>query len=81
MRITREDFDSGWTDIILGLRPEEIDRFIAMLDMLKMEPDQHFHLSSTFEDESRVSGIEISVQGVDEQDNAAISSQAMTPQE
>lgn len=69
MNVTREDFESGWTDISIGLKPNEIDQLIALLQSLKEDPTTHFHIGSEFKDESRVSDIEFHLQHDDGKDN------------
>ena len=49
MHTELEDWKNGWYGVQLGLTTKEIDVLIARLQMLKVEPDQHFHLSSTYQ--------------------------------
>ena len=49
MRTQLEDWKNGWYGVELAVTAEEIDALIEQLQMLKKEPDQHFHLSSTYE--------------------------------
>ena len=63
MRAIKEWENKGYVGISLGFKPEEIDGLIAMLLKLKSSPDQHFHLSSKYEEEEGVGDVEIYVQG------------------
>jgi hypothetical protein len=69
MNVTREDFDSGWSDIFVGLTPGEIDQMIRLLQDLKENPTTHFHIGSEFKDNSRVSDIEFHVKREQDPDN------------
>ena len=62
MHTSLEDWRNGWYGVYLGISPEEIDGLIERLEMLKTEPDQHFHLSSTYQGEGGLGDITIYVQ-------------------
>lgn len=79
MNVTREDFDSGWSDISVGLKIEEIDHMINLLVDLKNNPTTHFHIGSEFKDESRVSDIEFHVKGDQQPDNMLFFSNPIYP--
>lgn len=54
MRATREWENNGYIGVSLGLTPDDIDSLVSMLLKLKSQPDQHFHLSSKYEEEKGV---------------------------
>lgn len=81
MRTEIEDWKNGWFGIRLSIKPEEIDELIANLNMLKMDPDQHFHLSSTYKEVGGVGNIEIFVQSDAEQSNMESGGRALLPGE
>ena len=65
MRAIKEWENKGYIGISLGLTPDEIDALVEMLLALKAMPDQHFHLSSKYEEEVGIGDIEIYVQGAE----------------
>ncbi len=73
------DWKNGWYGIELSLKKEEIDRVISLLQMLKDEPDQHFHLSSDYKGTGGVGDIEVSVQAADEPSNMMSMGKALAP--
>ena len=62
MHTELEDWKNGWYGVQLGITAEEIDVLIERLRMLKEEPDQHFHLTSTYKDGGGVGDITVYVQ-------------------
>jgi hypothetical protein len=64
-----EDWKNGWFGVELGIAPDEIDRLIELLEMLKTESDQHFHLSSDYVGSGGVGDITLYVQSPDEPNN------------
>ena len=56
-----EIWKEGWQGISLGLSNEEIDQLISLLQKIKNDNDQHFHISSTWEGEPGIGDIEIYV--------------------
>jgi hypothetical protein len=79
MRSKLNDWKNGWFGVELSLKKEEIDRVISLLQMLKQEPDQHFHLSSDGKGSGGVGDIEISVQSHDEPCNMLTMGKAFAP--
>ncbi len=69
MHAELEDWKNGWYGVELGLTADEIDTLIDRLRMLQAEPDQHFHLSSTYQGEGGLGDIMIYVQDPSEPDN------------
>jgi len=75
-----EDWKNGWYGVQLGLLAEEIDALIEHLQMLKADPDQHFHLSSTYKGSGGLGDIMVYVQGRSEPSNMGpIGGKALTP--
>ena len=80
MHTELEDWKNGWHGVQLGLTTEEIDALIERLLMLRAEPDQHFHLTSTYKGNGGLGDITIYVQAPSEPSNMeAISSKAHGP--
>lgn len=79
MRTTLSDWKNGWFGIELALRPPEIDRVISLLQLLKADPNQHFHLTSDYNGTGGVGDIEISVQSDREPSNMAAMGPAIAP--
>jgi hypothetical protein len=76
-----EDWKNGWFGVQLGLKKDEIDRVIALLQMLKDEPDQHFHLSSDYKESSGLGDIEVFVQPANQISNMESLGRAIAPGE
>ncbi|MCU7929125.1 MAG: hypothetical protein KZQ97_22225 [Candidatus Thiodiazotropha sp. (ex Dulcina madagascariensis)] len=74
-----EDFGTGWIQVFLSMKENDIDSLIEMLKLLKANPDSHFHLASDYEGESGVGDIEISFQGEDQKDNMQFTSMPIEP--
>ena len=69
MHAELEDWKNGWYGVELGLTADEIETLIARLRMLQAEPDQHFHLSSTYRGDGGLGDILIYVQDTSEPGN------------
>ncbi|HTN74601.1 MAG TPA: hypothetical protein VL096_05120 [Pirellulaceae bacterium] len=54
-----EDWKNGWVGIQLGIHPSEIDSLIASLQMIRDDPEQHFHISSDYKAEGGLGDIEV----------------------
>ena len=79
MRAEIEDFETGWYQVNLSIKKEEIDGLINMLKKLKNDDSQHFHLMSNYTDEVGVADIEVDIQQENEKDNMIISGVAIEP--
>ena len=79
MRVEQDDFGTGWFQLHIAIRNEEIDSLIELLNGLKSDPQQHFHLSSDYAGEGGIGDIEFYIQGDDEQDNMMMTSPAVSP--
>lgn len=80
MRTELEDWKNGWYGVQFGILAEEIDALIERLQMLKAEPDQHFHLSSTYEGSGGLGDITVYLQDRSEPSNmGSISNKALAP--
>jgi hypothetical protein len=73
------DWKNGWFGVELGLKKKEIDRVIVLLQMLKDEPDQHFHLSSDYKGSSGLGDIEVFVQPEEQPSNMESLGKALAP--
>ena len=78
MNVELENYETGWYGIKIGMKENEIDIMIEKLKLIKKEKDRHFHLSSSFEEESGVADIEFFFQK-DENDNMLISGFEISP--
>ncbi len=79
MNVEFEDFGTGWIQVFLALKEDDIDSLIEMLKMLKDSPESHFHLASDYEGESGVGDIEISIQGKDQKNNMQFTGMPIEP--
>ena len=57
MHLKFQDWKNGWSGISIGIDPDEVDRFIELLKMIREDPNQHFHISSDYK---ATGGLEIS---------------------
>ncbi|MCP4552837.1 MAG: hypothetical protein GY834_12530 [Bacteroidetes bacterium] len=76
-----EKWKEGWQGISLGLRNDEIDHLITLLQEIRNDNDQHFHISSDCKGEPGLGGIELYVKSDTEKDNMYFSSLAKGPGE
>lgn len=74
-----EEWKQGWQGLNIGLRNDEIDHLISMLQEIKKDNDQHFHISSDCKGKPSLGGIQIYVKTKDEEDNMYFSSLALAP--
>lgn len=79
MRIQYDDFETGWIQLHVGIRHEEIDSLIELLKTLKSDPHQHFHISSDYQGDGGIGDIEFYIQGCNEQDNMMMTGLAVIP--
>ena len=80
MHTELEDWKNGWYGVQLGLTTKEIDVLIERLQMLKVEPDQHFHLSSTYQGSGGLGDSTVYVQDSSTPSNMeSIGSKALAP--
>lgn len=77
MRASLEDWNNGWTEVEVSLSASDIDRLIALLQMIKVDPDQHFHATSNFVGTGGVGQITFQIQQPDEKDNLSLGGRAM----
>ena len=74
-----EDWKNGWFGVEVGIAPGEIDRLIELLQMLKHDPEQHFHLSSDYKAPTGLGDITFYVQSADEVSNMLTFGGAIAP--
>ena len=79
MRVELEDFKTGWFGVGVTMRLHEIDTLITLLNRLKNDPSQHFHIGSNFEGDGGVSDISFQLAEADVKDNAQVLSLAIPP--
>jgi hypothetical protein len=81
MRAKLNDWNNGWLGIELGIPSSEIDHLVALLQNIKSNPEQHFHLSSDYRGDGGLGDIEIYIQADDEISNLKLSGLALAPEE
>ncbi|WP_158883750.1 hypothetical protein [Rhodanobacter sp. L36] len=77
MRASLEDWNNGWTEVEVGLSSSDVDRLIALLQMIKVDPNQHFHATSNFVGAGGVGQITFQMQQADEANNLSLGDRAM----
>lgn len=77
MRASLEDWNNGWTEVEVSLSASDIDRLTALLQMIKADPDQHFHATSDFAGTGGVGQITFQIQQPHESDNLSLGGPAM----
>lgn len=81
MNAALEDWKNGWFGLRLALSAADIDHLIELLNELKADPDQHFHISSDYRGDGGLGDIEISMLSPSEPHNMLLSSLALDPGE
>jgi hypothetical protein len=79
MHAQLEDWKNGWYGLELRLSRAEIDSLTRSLELLKKDPDQHFHISSDYAGAGGIGDILICRKGDAEPDNMLIGSVALPP--
>ena len=79
MHAELEDWNNGWYGVRLALRPAEIDRLLVLLQRLRQDPDQHFHIASDYTGSGGLGDIEVSVASQSEVDNMHLGGLAVAP--
>ncbi len=74
-----KQWQEGWQGISIGLSNEEVDQFILLLQNIKDDNDQHFHISSNWEGEPGIGDIEIYIKDKSQKSNMSFSSLAIEP--
>jgi hypothetical protein len=77
MRASLEDWSNGWVEIEMGLSSSDIDRLIGLFQLIKADPDQHFHATSDFVGTGGVGKVTFYIQQPDEADNLSIGGRAL----
>jgi hypothetical protein len=73
MNMKFERFESGWLDLSIALRADEIDELVSLLGCLRRREVGHFHFRAIdFSAKEGVADIEFTTQGEDEPDNMGI---------
>ena len=70
MKCELANLNTGWFQMYLRVRPDEIPNLVSALQALT--DGSHFHLGSNHRDTAGVADIEISLQGSDESDNMRV---------
>ena len=73
MRMTTEQFETGWCDIRLVLSETEIDALCANLQGLKQDSTYVFHVQSDFQEEGPgIANLTVVLGSGDQADNASM---------
>ena len=81
MYLKLEDWKNDFFGIELGLSLNEIDELIELLQMIKADDEQHFHISSDYKGKGGIGDIVISQRYEGQKDNIFISGKALAPGE
>jgi hypothetical protein len=81
MRVDLKDWKNGWNGVEIALTLGEIDILIERLNMLKNDPDQHFHISSDYKTAGGIGDIEVYVKQPDQVENMWLGGKALLPGE
>jgi len=76
-----EDWKNDFFGIELGLSLNEIDELIELLQMIKADDEQHFHISSDYKGKGGIGDIVISQRYEGQKDNIFILGKALAPGE
>jgi hypothetical protein len=79
MHSSIEDWKNGWFGVDLALTSQEVDRLIELLQMLKTNPDQHFHMASDYKDAGGVGEITMYLKTAEQKHNIYLSGLALAP--
>jgi len=79
MRSELEDWGNGWHGLRLSIKSHEIEHLIGLLQRLRQDPEQHFHISSDYSGTGGVGDIEISVSDDHELSNMRLGGLALGP--
>lgn len=79
MHVAIDDWKNGWYGIGIGLESKEIDTLIELLKMIKNDPEQHFHISSTYKGNGGVGDIEIYTKEEKQKNNMSLTGKALGP--
>ncbi|WP_426701628.1 hypothetical protein ACPPVV_01020 [Rhodanobacter sp. Col0626] len=72
-----EDWNNGWVEIEVGLSAPDIDRLINLLQMIRADPDQHFHATSDCVGTGGIGQITFQIQQPSETDNLNLGGRAL----
>ena len=79
MYVDIEDWRNGWYGIGIGLKSDEIDLLIDLFQIIKRDPEQHFHISSEYGGKGGVGDIEIYIKEEKQQNNMTLLGKALGP--
>ena len=74
-----KDWNNGWHGLSLGISAQELDRLIQLLEQLRSDPDQHFHVSSDYSGSGGLGDIEFYVAPANAPHNMHIGGRALAP--
>jgi hypothetical protein len=79
MHVELKDWNNGWSGLSIGITKEEVGRLIELLQMIKNDPEQHFHISSDYRGSGGMGDIEISIKTPEQIHNMSLSGRALAP--
>jgi hypothetical protein len=74
-----ERYSNNWLELSLAIREDEIDKLIMLLQHLKQDTSQHFHLGGDYKGKGGIADIEIGIQPKNVNDNLKIIGLAIPP--
>jgi len=77
VRASLEDWGNGWVEVEMGLSSSDIDRLIGLLQMIKADPDQHFHATSDCVGTGGIGKVTFCIQQPEEADNLSMGGRAL----
>ena len=77
MNADLEDWKNGWHGLKLAVTQQEIDRLIELLQAMKNDPEQHFHIASDYKAGGGLGDIEVSIKIEHQPDNLFLSGLAL----
>lgn len=81
MQITMDDWKNGWYGVDLGFDRDEIDELIGLLQIIRDDPERHFHATSEYEGTGGVGQVTFWQKGADVPDNAHLTGRSTLPGE
>jgi len=79
MRAETIQWKDGWFEVEIAIQNQEIDHLISLLQGLKADPEQHFHISHTSSSTGPVGQLTFFVQDSAAEDNLNLGSLALAP--
>lgn len=79
MRLLVERPTPAWSEVTVALNRDEIDELIGLLEAIRDDAEQHFHLTSSTQEGAESVQLTFSQEVSDDSSNARMSSLALPP--